>query len=144
MKAINLKLFFFFALFVFSFASISSSYADTVVIVHKDNASAINPALIKRIFLGKAKNFKGGGVATPIELPESNPTRSAFNKGLLKKSDTQMKAYWARLVFTGKATPPVQVADDAAVIEKVSNNPTLIGYIDSASVTDAVKVVHSF
>jgi len=144
MKHIKLKPFFFSVLLLANIAIIPSSYAETVVIVHKDNSSDINVGLIKRIFLGKAKKFKGGGVATPIELPENNATRSAFNKVLLGKSDTQMKAYWARLIFTGKATPPLQATDDNIVIEKVSSNPTLIGYIDSANVTDAVKVIHSF
>jgi ABC-type phosphate transport system substrate-binding protein len=44
-------------------------------------------------------------------------------------------------VFTGKGVPPKEVDNDAAVIELVSQNPSVIGYVDKASVTDAVKVI---
>ncbi len=45
------------------------------------------------------------------------------------------------MVFTGKAQSPKEVADDAAVIGKVSENSKAIGYVDSGSVNDSVKVV---
>jgi hypothetical protein len=59
----------------------------------------------------------------------------------LGRSSSQVSAYWSKLVFTGKGIPPKEVADDAAVVDLVSKNPSVIGYIDKASVTDAVKVV---
>ena len=45
------------------------------------------------------------------------------------------------MVFTGKAQPPKEVSDDAAVIAKVSSDPEAIGYVDSGAVNDSVKVV---
>ena len=122
----------------------STSFAEIVVIVHPSNSAADDEKTIKRIFLGKAKAFGSGEKASPIDLPEGNATRSTFNSDFLGKSDAQIKSYWARLVFTGKATAPEQASSDEDMVAKVSSNPELIGYVDSAKVTDAVKVIHRF
>lgn len=144
MKTINLKSVLAAALLTINIASTSSAFAETAIIVHPSNNGASDPTTMKRIFLGKVKTFDGGSSATPVELAEGNSARSTFNSDFLGKSDAQMKSYWGRLVFTGKATAPLQAASDAAMIESVSTNPNLIGYIDAAMVTDAVKVVHTF
>jgi len=120
------------------------SFAEIVIIVHPSNSAAGNPKTIKRIFLGKVKAFDGGDKASPVELPEGSAARSTFNSDFLGKSDAQMKSYWGRLVFTGKAAAPDQASSDEDMIAKVSANPQLIGYVDSAKLTDAVKVVHRF
>ena len=52
-----------------------------------------------------------------------------------------MKAYWSKLVFTGKGTPPAELANEAAVLSHVAANPDAIGYVDAASVDGSVKVV---
>ena len=67
-----------------------------------------------------------------------------FYAKALEKSDSQLKAYWSKLIFTGKGTKPDSVKNDVAVIELVSKNPNIIGYIDSASVGPGVKVVAKF
>jgi hypothetical protein len=47
-------------------------------------------------------------------------------------------------VFTGKGTPPKELLTDQEVIDLVSQNPSMIGYIEKESVTSAVKVVATF
>jgi len=37
--------------------------------------------------------------------------------------------------------PPAEAANDAEVIALISKNPSVIGYIDRAYVTDAVKAI---
>jgi ABC-type phosphate transport system substrate-binding protein len=118
--------------------------AEIAVIVHPSNAAAIDDASISRIFLGKLKSYPGGGQALPINQNEGSGATSEFNSKVLKKSGSQLKAYWSKLVFTGKGTPPKAVASDAEVINLVSSNPNIIGYVDSGSVTGAVKVVAKY
>ena len=120
------------------------SLSDMAVIVHPDNASIINPDIIKKIFLGKKKKFTDGNVAMPVNALESLPSFDAFNATIISKSRTQINAYWARLVFTGKADMPKILPSDSAIISVVSANQGAIGYIDSSSVTDKVKVVANF
>lgn len=121
-----------------------SSFAEVSVVVHPSNTSSISDKDVSRIYLGKMKSFNGGGEVVPISQETGAPSRSDFNTKLLRKSNSQLKAYWSKLVFTGKNTPPKEVIDDAAVLKLVSENPSMIGYVDSASVTADVKVVHTF
>ncbi|MFT5692106.1 MAG: ABC-type phosphate transport system substrate-binding protein [Oceanicoccus sp.] len=130
-------------LFVLGMSS-NNSFAEIVIIVHPSNSAADDAKTLKRIFLGKVKDFEGGEPASPVDFAKGSATRSTFNSDFLGKSDAQMKSYWGRLVFTGKATAPDQSSSDEDMIAKVSSNPQLIGYVDAAKVTDAVKVVHRF
>ncbi|HLO93975.1 MAG TPA: phosphate ABC transporter substrate-binding protein, partial [Burkholderiaceae bacterium] len=57
------------------------------------------------------------------------------------RSEAQIKAYWSRMVFTGKGAPPQEVGDGAAVKKLLANNPNLVGYIDAAQVDGSVKVL---
>jgi ABC-type phosphate transport system substrate-binding protein len=70
--------------------------------------------------------------------------RGDFEKKVLNKSASQIKAYWSKLVFTGKGTPPKEVSSDAEVINLIKSNPNLIGYVDESSVTGDVKVIATF
>jgi len=76
-----------------------------------------------------------------VNLAESSPLRSQFDEKGVGRSSAQLKAHWSKLIFTGKGTPPLELATEAAVIEHVTQNPNAIGYVDVASVTDGVKVV---
>lgn len=123
---------------------IAVAQADTVVIVHPSNASTITPKDIKRLYLAKTKSFSNGVLALPLNQVDTNKTRILFDKTVIKKNENQMKSYWARLVFTGKATPIKQVMNEDDIVTLVSKNPSTIGYIDSAKVDDSVKAVYTF
>ena len=114
------------------------------VIVHPSNANAIDAGDIKKIFTGKAKSFADGSKALPITQADGNPATDEFNQNVLNKSSSQLKAYWSKLVFTGKGTPPEEAANDAEVVSLVSKNPNLIGFVSKGSADGSVKVVQSF
>jgi ABC-type phosphate transport system substrate-binding protein len=114
------------------------------VIVHPSNANAIDAGDIKKIFTGKAKSFADGSKALPITQADGNPATDEFNQNVLNKSSSQLKAYWSKLVFTGKGTPPEEAANDAEVVSLVSKNPNLIGFVTKGSADGSVKVVQSF
>ena len=118
------------------------SYAEIVVVVHPSNKANISKKNIQRIFLGKMKEYPGGGTATPIYLPAENPVADQFNVKVLKKNIFQLRAYWGQYVFTGKGMPPKQVDSMQQVMSLVSSNEDAIGYIDSGSVNSSVKVIH--
>ncbi len=118
--------------------------AEVAVIVHPSNAATADQAEITRLFTGRGTSFANGSKATPLNLAESAATRADFDSKVLGKSSSQMKAYWSKLVFTGKGTPPKEVADDAAMKAAVAADPTAIGYIDAASVDASVKVIGKF
>lgn len=116
------------------------AFADVAVIVNPSNGNAFDEAAIQRIFLGKTGRFPDGSEAIPVNL-EASAVREEFDSNILGRSSSQIKALWSKLIFTGKGTPPKEVATDADVVALVSKNPNVIGYVDAASVTGDVKVV---
>jgi ABC-type phosphate transport system substrate-binding protein len=122
----------------------SLSFSDMAVIVHPENTSTFNEDIIKKIFLGKQTKFTNGLIAIPMNASEDMPTYDAFNDKMTGKSRTQINAYWARLVFTGKGDMPKVLSSDIDIVATVSVNPGAISYVDSSSVTDKVKVIANF
>ena len=131
---------------ILSLSMISSVWvhAEIEVIVHPSNAAAMDKDAIKRIFLGKTRAFPGGGEAVPVSLKEGSPENIGFTKSVLSKSPKQLKAYWAKMVFTGKGTPPRQMDNPAKLLELIAANPSLIGFVPAGTATGAVKVVGKF
>ncbi|MGB0833938.1 MAG: phosphate ABC transporter substrate-binding protein [Psychrobium sp.] len=107
--------------------------AEIVVVVNKGNGVTLSKSDVSRIFLGKMKKY------TPVNASSGNALRAEFNKKALNKSSSQVKAYWSKLVFSGKGTPPKEFASDAEIKAFVASNPNAIGYINSASLDDSVK-----
>lgn len=118
--------------------------AEVAVVVHPSNAATADQAEISRLFTGRGTTFSNGSKATPLNLADGAPARAEFDSKVLGKSSSQMKAYWSKLVFTGKGTPPKELAADADVKAAVAADPTAIGYIDAASVDASVKVIAKF
>lgn len=114
--------------------AVFSAHADIVVVGHP-GAAPLTKEQVADIFLGKVQS------AAPVDQPESAPIRAAFYKAATGKEPPQVKALWARLAFTGKAQPPKEVADAAAVKKAVAADPKAVGYIDKDAVDDSVKVL---
>lgn len=112
--------------------------AEVVVVVNPKAAeSSMTKDQVAQFFLGKSTAM------TPIDQPEDAPVRAEFYKKVTDKDASQAKALWSKLVFTGKATMPKEVANSAAVKAAVAANPKAIGYMDKASVDGTVKVVYT-
>ncbi|MGP3791562.1 phosphate ABC transporter substrate-binding protein [Pseudomonas sp. B392_1p] len=109
--------------------------AEVAVIVSAGSVAAPSKAEAANIFLGKNKSFQG------IDQKDWNPVKEKFYSEVTSKSEAQLKSYWSGLIFTGKGQPLPAEADDAAVVAKVANNPSAIGYVDSAAVDESVKVL---
>jgi hypothetical protein len=118
-----------------SFVFTQISMADIAIIANTSNSSSVTVKEVKKIFLGKNDTM------TPVDLSEGNATRNAFYEKVVSKNEAQMKAYWSKMIFSGKATPPESKSDDAGVKVWVASNQKGIGYIDSGSVDDSVKVL---
>lgn len=119
----------------------SSCYAGVAVVVNPANADAFSDSDISRVFLGKKKTFASGGAIRALQPKEGDASRTVFVKGLLNKSEQQYKAYWAKLLFTGKGKPPQELGSSAAVKAEVAANVDAIGFIDAADVDSSVKVI---
>jgi ABC-type phosphate transport system substrate-binding protein len=112
------------------------SFAEVVAVVGaKSPATTMTNEQVAQFFLGKSSSM------TPIDQPESSPIRNEFYKKVADKEASQAKALWSKLVFTGKATLPKEVAGSAEVKKAVAADPKAIGYIEKSAVDATVKVV---
>ncbi|WP_206483500.1 phosphate ABC transporter substrate-binding protein [Thalassotalea sp. G2M2-11] len=110
------------------------------VIVHPSNTNSLDKSAIKKIFLGKSKKFPNGEQAIPVALAGGD-ARTEFLGAVIGKSESQLKAYWSKLIFTGKGQAPKSVDTEAELVKLISQNPNLIGYVSDAALDDSVKVL---
>lgn len=121
--------------------SAGAAYADVVMIVSpKSPISTLSVEQASDIFLN-GSSFPGGSQAVPIDQSEASPMRDEFYAKASRKSPPQLKAYWCKVIFTGKGRPPKEVPDSTTIKKLVVDNPTVIGYIEKGAVDASVKVV---
>lgn len=118
-----------------------SANAAVVVIGNAQGVDSLSADAVKQLYLGKGQQLPNGAKAELLELPEGSGERVEFHGKTTGRSDAQLQSNWSRLVFTGKATAPVVMADSAAMINAVKSSPNAIGYIDEAALTGDVKVL---
>lgn len=118
--------------------------AEVVVIVNINNSAALTKKEISKIFLKKLKTYPNKKKVIAINLPQNNTTRNAFEAAVLNKTSSQVKAYWAKLLFSGKGNPPKELSTEKEVMAFIANNINAIAYIDSANIDESVKVLEVF
>ncbi|MBT9494503.1 MAG: hypothetical protein IV107_19620 [Paucibacter sp.] len=112
-----------------------------VIVNPKSSLSTLTPEQAAGLFLGKSSTVPGGGPASLADLPDSSAVREQFYSKAAGKTSAQVKAAWSRLTFSGKATPPKELATAADVKKYVAANVDAIGYIEKSAVDATVKVV---
>jgi ABC-type phosphate transport system substrate-binding protein len=115
---------------------------DLVVIVSAKNPmTTLRADQVADIFLAQTGRFPGGDEAVALDLPVGSALRDEFYSKVAAKSPALMKAYWTKMVFTGRGQPPRELANSIAVRKLVAENPFTIGYIDRAALDASVKPV---
>jgi len=117
--------------------------ADEVVAVVAANnpVSTLSRSQIADIFLGKMIRFPDGREVVPIDQVENSAAREAFYLKFANKTPAQIKAFWSKIIFTGRGQPPPEVSNGVEVKKFIAKNPDAIGYIEQKLVDDSVKVV---
>lgn len=118
--------------------------AEIALIVHPSNNAELDADYFQKIYTGKLASLPDGEAVLAYNFDESNPLRQQFDEKVLRRQTQQIQALWAKLVFTGKGTPPTVVADPAEVIKAVAADVTAIGYVDASAVDASVKVIAKF
>ncbi len=96
-------------------------------------AGAPSQELVRNAYLS------GSTVLLPFDLPSTSPLHDDFYRHVIGREPAQVKAAWARIVFTGRGLPPKILPDVAAVRRAVAGNPRAIGYIGVQDVDASVK-----
>ena len=116
--------------------------ADLVVIVNPaSGVRAMTRDEVAKVFMARYRQLPSGATALPMDLGPDSRERRDFYMRLVGKQLPDINAYWARLLFSGRASPPHQVANSAAAIDAVAENKGAIAYIDKREVDARVRVV---
>jgi ABC-type phosphate transport system substrate-binding protein len=125
-------------------AAPAAAAADVVVIGNPQlDISSISVQMVADLYLGRAVQLNTGQRVEVVDLPPGHPVRDEFYSGILGRDPDQIRAYWAKRIFTGKGTPPLVRGDEAAVVRWVAAEPGRIGYVSRSAVTDSVQVLLS-
>jgi len=72
---------------------------------------------------------------------DQSELRPDFYLKLTSRPVEQINAYWARIMFSGQASPPSMLANDQAVLKTVTENEGAIGYVNKESVANGVRIL---
>lgn len=116
--------------------------AAVVVIGSPDiEVPSLSDKTVRNLYLGKTVQLDNGVRVEVIDLPSGNSVRDEFYEKVVGKDTTQVRAYWAKRIFTGKGSPPDTKLDERAVIRWVSEAPGRIGYVSPEAVNDTVRIL---
>lgn len=116
--------------------------AEVVVVMGaKSGVDRMTQDQVVHVFMGRYRKLDSGLMAVPLDLPVDNELRAEFYRKLVDKNLSEINAYWTRLNFSGKTSPPGVAPNADRLIEWLSSNHGGIGYIDAKQVDARVRVV---
>jgi len=130
------------ALAAFAGGAASAARADVVPVVSARSAvRALSRNELADIFLGRRARFPDGSAAIPIDQPEGSQARAQFYGHYADMTPAQLKAFWSKIIFTGRGQPPQAVIGARQARRLIAANPDAIGYIDRSQVDASVRIV---
>ncbi len=112
------------------------------VVVNKENkVASLTTDDLTRIFLGKKTLWDSRTRIVPVMPEEESPTGELFLSGTLKKSVSQFRAYWKRLLFSGGGAVPKVFRNHDQLLDFVARQPGAIGIVEASAVDDRVRVL---
>jgi hypothetical protein len=82
---------------------------------------------------------------TPVRvfvLPDRDPLHAAFSQQVLHIYPYVLRDTWDRMVFTGTGQPPTQVTSQQEMLQRISETPGAIGYIEQGRIpNERIKIL---
>jgi ABC-type phosphate transport system substrate-binding protein len=121
---------------------LDATASELVVIVSaRSTAPVLRNEQVAAIFLGQTAQLPDGMYVSAIDQPVGSSNRDTFYSRVASKSPALLKAYWSKLLFTGRGQPPREVDGNTAVKKLVADTPGLIGYIERSALDASVRPV---
>ncbi len=113
------------------------------VIVNDSNPiESLSKTDVSRLFLKKGTLWKSGFGVSPVDQPPRGELRAEFSESIHRKKVDWIQGYWRKLIFSGRNTPPPELASDREVLDFVRHNVGAVGYVSSrATLGEGVKVL---
>lgn len=93
-----------------------------------------------QLYLGHRATLANGQAAVLIDLPPG-PVRDAFYLDLTGKNPAQIRAYWSRQVFTGRALPPRQASGMEEILRWLAEGRASLAYLPMEALDPRVRVL---
>jgi len=100
-----------------------------VIINAQTELSSLSRKQVMSLFLGRSRNFPNTLMAKAFDHKVDSDIRKRFFEALTGKAISDIDAYWARLRYSGRASPPKELEDVDAVLKEVMNNKYSIAYV---------------
>jgi ABC-type phosphate transport system substrate-binding protein len=124
-------------------AALSDELGDSlVVVVNPDSGvNRVDREDVINIFMGRYHQLPSGITAIPVDFQAA---KEDFYAQLINKSLPEVNAFWARLVFSGRAMPPLQIRTAEELLAFVARNKGAIGYMHQKDVDSSVRILNVF
>lgn len=115
--------------------------ADIKIIANPSvEVSSITVEQLRMIYLRVKGTLNGGGRLEPVLL-RSGPAHQTFLREYIGRSGPALETYYRSLLFSGKASVPEFLPNEAAMIDYVARTKGAIGYVSATTPTDRVRTI---
>ena len=113
------------------------------VIVNRGVAgTSLAQASARALFGMRLTKWPDGRPVHVFVLPDGHPVHAALCKEQLNLYPYQLRQSWDRLVYSGMAQAPIEVATEEEMVSRVAVTPGALGYVRKVKPNDPVKVLH--
>ena len=131
-------LFVFIPLIIFSV----NVWANDILIIANKNVelSDIEKRKLTEIYQGIRVQWDSGKMIRVVMLKEG-PTHENFSENVIGISSSKLKNIWKKVIFTGTGRPPKIFRNETELVHYISETDGSVGYIDSSTPHEGVKIL---
>ncbi len=126
-------------LFLLVTTSVQAKNQLAVVVSSQSPVAKMDVQALQAVFLGLLTQTPELRLLKPVDLMTGD-TRDFFYQNLVGRNRHQMQSYWSRMTFTGRGTPPKEVAGED-IMQELARNPALIAYVPVESVGEGMRIL---
>ena len=120
----------------------ASAGASLVVVMNTNsNVDSLTREEVINIFLGRFRQLPNGQAALPIDQSQDPELQADYYQRHDNKNPAEIRAYWSRIVFSGKTSPPYQAKSDQDSLQWLLGTPGGVGYMRSDARPPQLKAI---
>lgn len=120
---------------------INAALADIAVVSARDGGiETLSEDEAQLLYLGRLTALRDGTQVRLLDLPPGD-VRDQFYRLLTGRNPVQIRAYWSRMVFTGRGRPPRQMESSTEMVETLRREPNSIGYLPAHTVPPDLRIL---
>ncbi|UAA37826.1 hypothetical protein KIH87_14105 [Paraneptunicella aestuarii] len=100
-----------------------------VVVNSNSGLTSLSQEQVISLFLGRTQFLPTGSKAKPFDFPIESNNRASFYEALTGKNIADIDAYWARLRYSGRASPPLPLSNSEEIIKRLREQDSAIAYL---------------